>query len=51
MPKFHVVVSKGEAHYYIAAEDEEAALDQAEEFYDRRDFKTAQVIPEPEEET
>ncbi len=51
MPKFHVVVSKGEAHYVITAEDEGAALDQAEEFYNGRDFETAQVTPALEEET
>ncbi len=51
MPKFHVVVSKGEAHYDITAKDEEAALDWADKLYNERFFETKQVTPALEEET
>lgn len=38
-----VVVSKGEAVYEIEAASEEEALEQAEEWYDERDFITSDV--------
>lgn len=38
-----VVVSKGEAVYEIEAASEEEALEQAEEFYDERDFTTSDI--------
>lgn len=38
-----VVVSKGEAVYEIEATSEEEALDQAEEWYDEREFTTSDV--------
>ncbi len=43
MNKFNITVSKGTVSYGIEAENEELALDMANELYNQRDFEVEEV--------
>lgn len=44
MNKYYVTISKGTVTYEVEAENEEKALDTADEWYNERDFEDVTIV-------